>query len=181
LIQNAIGVEVTGGGGLVLRNSIVTTALSAAAAVSISDGATADITYSTLFNTATGGIETVLCTPPVGAVTVRNSIILARATNEPSGWSCPAGTVSHSAGENIPADGTADNLLVCGHPDVDCDVDASLSSLFTDLTSLRLTMDGAAVFLDVPAVSADDPVFDIDGNPRAPDRDFGGAHAPPRG
>lgn len=178
LIQNRVGVELTSGGQLWLRNSIVTTALSAGAAVTIADGATADITYSTLFNTASGGIETVLCTPPIAAVTVRNSIILARDTSQLSGWSCAAGTVSHSAGENIPADGKADNLLICAHPDVDCGVDTSVAALFTDLTSLRLTSTGAEVFRDVPVSSAEDPGLDIDGNPRSGGRDFAGAHAP---
>lgn len=177
LLQNAIGIELTSGGHLTLRNSIVTTRLSASAALSIADEATADITYSTLFNTATGGVETILCTPPVMAVTVRNSIILARDTSEASGWSCAAGTVGHSAGENIPADGTADNLLVCGHPDVDCGIDL-IMALFTGSTNLRLNETGIEVFRDVPSPSAEDPAFDIDGNPRTPDRDFAGASAP---
>lgn len=179
LTENAIGVEITGGAALVLRNSIATTTLASSPAVSASDGATVDIDYSTLFNTATGGIDAVRCTPPV-AVSVRNSIILARATSEPSGWSCEGGTVSHSAGENIPADGNADNLLLCAHPDVDCGVDAGITSLFTDLQRLRLTPIGAEIFLGVPASSTEGPTFDIDGNPRAPDRDFAGAHAPAR-
>lgn len=173
------GIEVIEDGELELRNSVVTAGNAADVALLV-DSARADVVYSTLVHrTIVSGSTPVpdglRCTGD-HAVSVRNSVVLA-VDQDADGWDCPEAQVSHTAGEGTLLG--ADNVAVCTLPGFDCTTAGAVSSLFEDLAALRLSTLGADVLGGVSALAPGDPHVDIDLNPRAPERDFAGAHAPP--
>jgi hypothetical protein len=176
IIDNDVGIAVTSGAALVLRNSIAWTNQPDLAVLTV-DGSAVDVSYSTLTHTGGGfgTFDAVQCTSPM-AVAVRNSVIVSR-DDGINGWNCPQGTVSNSAGEDIPAGNG--NVLLCDSA-VDCAADI-IPQLFTSTTNLRLNASGANILADIPEPALDDPPYDIDLNPRPSPSgtDYAGAHVPP--
>jgi hypothetical protein len=176
IINNNVGIAVANGAVLALRNSIVWTNQPDLAVLTV-DGSTADVSYSTVAHTGSGfgTFDVVQCTNPT-AVTVRNSLVVSR-DDGANGWSCPGGTVSNSAGEDIPAGNG--NVLLCDSA-VDCAMDI-IPQLFVSASNLRLNASGTSILADIPEPSPDDPPYDIDLNPRPSlsGTDYAGAHVPP--
>lgn len=173
IVQNSGGgVLAESGAELVLRNCFVGGSLDDVDALQV-NGATASVLYSTL-GSGTFNASALTCNAPI-AVDVRNSLLVTRGGTPPDEVACPAAAITYTATEG--AVGGEGNAAVGMFPG------GSPGDWFRGYTTgdFSLQNQGLTVFADIAQWNTNDPLLDIDGDPRpAVDGtpDYAGADVP---